>query len=375
MDKDREFWHTLGMSRCGGLGFRCLSIARSVGFSAFVCWLALTGSEALLRAQEIPASTDESIHTLHVYTNLVQIPTLVLDPGRQRIAVPIAEDRFSVSVDSGPWFRATHVRREGGDPISLAILLDMRFGADDFIPKLRDAMADLATSSLHERDHVSIYTLGCDLMRSANDVPADATQLAQGVDDGLKFWAIQKTVVCLQQDHLWDALAYIGGQLYQLPGRRVILAVSQGRDIGSKKTWNETRSYLQAAGVAVFGISHAIPEPKIHSQEVDQFGAMCESNGGLVFTTAMPMFSGTVKTFVTMVRDRYIVEFPRPTDATPGTHEMRIKIAKGDTDFIRAAGISMPIQDPAVLTDPTTVSAGPKDTPEIGSRKVLSKPQ
>jgi hypothetical protein len=34
----------------------------------------------VLAAQAVPVQQDEPIHTLHVYTNLIQIPTLVFGP-------------------------------------------------------------------------------------------------------------------------------------------------------------------------------------------------------------------------------------------------------------------------------------------------------
>ncbi|HEX3966591.1 MAG TPA: hypothetical protein VHW70_01375 [Edaphobacter sp.] len=332
-------------------------------------------SGSVLAAQTIQVPQDGQVSTLHVYTNLIQIPTLVLGPALDQIKKPIAENKFSVSVDSGPWFRASHVRREEDDPISLAILLDMRWGEGDFIPKLRDSITDLTPSLLHARDHVSIYVLGCDLMRSLNDVPADTLHLRDGVDEALRFWSAQRTVVCLEQDHLWDALSYVAGQLYQLPGRRVILALSLGFDKGSKHTWNETRRYLEDTGVAVFGVSHSIPGVQIEQRELNLFGSVCESSGGLVSRATVPTFAAAVKTFVTMVRDRYIVEFPRPSNATPGPHDMRVKIDDHRVGLITAAGISLPVQDPAVLADPATVSAGPKDAPEMGTRKILTKSQ
>jgi hypothetical protein len=369
-----RFWHTFGMARFGGLGSRCQSKAQGMRVIVCVAGLLAVWGGRVLAAQTVQVPQGGQVPTLHVYTNLVQIPTLVLGHGLEQIEKPIAENKFSVSMDSGPWFRATHVRREGDDPISLAVLLDMRFGAGDFIPKLRDSIADLAPSLLHERDHVSIYVLGCDLMRSLNDVPADAVQLQNGVDGALKFWSAQRTVACLKQDHLWDALSYIAGQLYQLPGRPVILAVSQGIDNGSKHTWNETRSYLQGTGVAVFGVSHTIPTVEIEHRELDFFSSMCESSGGLVYRAAIPTFAATVKTFVATVRDRYIVEFPRPSNAIAGQHDMHVKIDDDRVGLITAAGISVPMPDPALLADPTTVSVGPKDTPEMGTRKILTKP-
>src|SRR5271170_3126668 len=81
-----------------------------------VCW-----SEAMLAAQDrASAATPNDAQgvptpTLHVYENLLQVPVLVLWSNRDRLQKPISAERFSVSVDAGPWFRATHVRREGDD--------------------------------------------------------------------------------------------------------------------------------------------------------------------------------------------------------------------------------------------------------------------
>lgn len=376
MGVEGDFWHTFGMARFVEHLGRGSSVARRMRFS--ICALGFfTASMGWgLRAQEVPVPKDGTVPTLRVYTNTIQTPALVLGPDREQIAKPIAANKFSISVDSGPWFRATHVRLEGDDPISLAILLDMRRGEGDFAPKIGDAIANLSPSLLHTKDHVSIYALGCDLTRSLNDAPADASRLRLGVKRALEFWTEQKNITCLQQDHLWDALAFIAGQLYQLPGRRVILAVSGGRDSGSKHTWNETRSYLQDTAVAVFGMSHAYPfSADIYRPTEDFFSLVCELSGGIVYRTQIQTLTPMMETFVTTVRGRYIVEFPRPKNATPGPHGMRLKIANHDKDFIRAAGITVPLPDPEVLADPATVSAGPTDAPEIGDRHILKKPQ
>jgi hypothetical protein len=89
-----------------------------------------------------------------------------------------------------------------------------------------------------------------------------------------------------------------------------------------------------------------------------------------------------LKDFVAMLRERYIVEFPRPTkslpgghaEALPGEHDMEVRIAKGKY-FIRPAGISVPIPDAAVLADPATVPSDPSLTPQPGTRKPLTQPQ
>src|ERR1700736_1283443 len=108
-----------------------------------------------LIGQGEPQGIDSGVPTLHVYTNLVQVPTLVLAMNNDLIGKTIAESRFSVSIDSGRWFRATHVRQEGDDPISLSILLDVSGDAADLMPKMEDALGKLASLSLHSRDRVS----------------------------------------------------------------------------------------------------------------------------------------------------------------------------------------------------------------------------
>jgi hypothetical protein len=82
----------------------------------------------------------------------------------------------------------------------------------------------------------------------------------------------------------------------------------------------------------------------------------------------------TLTRFTQTVRERYIVEFPRPLNSTP-EHGLQVKIEKSEDDFIRSAGISVPMQDPAVLADPATVASDPSRAPVEGTRRALSNPQ
>jgi len=377
-----RFWHTFGMAGAGDL--RLLPrVFRTRGI--LLCAVGMVLSAVALTAQETPNPQGEPIHTLHVYTNVVQVPTLVLGPNRERIKTPIAESRFSVSIDDGPWFRATHVRPEGDDPISLSILLDVNGDSETVMSKMAEAIAGLAPLNLHPKDHVSIYAFDCSLVRSLNDVSADSAQLKVGVEAALESWTKRRHEKqkpdCSQRTHLWDAIGHLTGELYKLPGRRVILAVSEGKDDGSTHTWNEVRAYAQSAGVAIFGLTYipAYARDTSHtfrrSLTEDPFQLLCELNGGMVFQTTSRSLGEQLKSFTTTVRERYIVEFPRPSNATSGEHEMEVKIAKGEMDFVRSAGISVPIPDPALLADPTTVSVGPQQTPEMGDRRTVSKPQ
>lgn len=330
--------------------------------------------------------------TLHVYVNTVQVPVLVLGPNQDRVG-PIATNRFSVSFDSGPSFPVAHARLEGDDPISLAILLDVSGHSAGLMRNASDGIAGLAPNWLHPHDNVSIYSLGCKLTRSA-EVPAEASTLKRAVDDALapsqNRTPDKHARRCQQTIHLWDALVYATNQLRGLPGRRVILVLTDGKDEGSRNTWNELRLFAQTSAVAVFAVrstkaasletpegtavdsSYAIRQiwPNFGRSMEDPLNSVCQLSGGMVFTTDERSLAKTLQRFTSIVRGRYIVEFPRP-NGTSGPHDMQVRVNKGADYFIRPTGISVPIADPALARDPTTVPADPAHEPEMGSRKIL----
>jgi len=103
--------------------------------------------------------------------------------------------------------------------------------------------------------------------------------------------------------------------------------------------------------------------------------SLCELSGGTVMRMSDPAaLTRSLEKFVTMLRERYIVEFPRPANSTAGEHGMEVKIDKG-TYLIRSSGVSMPVPDSALMADPSTIQAGPSQTPEQGTRKVTNKPK
>lgn len=357
------------MARVGGLGLASGSIRRVallwVWAAGFAGW-----SVRPLPGQEGPTPT------LHVYTNLVQIPTLVLDQNLKPVA-PIAESRFFVSLDGGPRFRVTHVRPEGDDPISLAVVLDVSQPFPNLIPEMGDALAALVPQSLHAKDHVSVYSMDCSLLHSANALPADPVTLKRSVDVALQAWRARGRdrwkSDCKGPLNLWDSLNIVSQALYQQPGRRVILVVTDGVDRGSRLAWNALRETSQARGEAIFGLTQ-IADPELHSwprNSEDIFNSLCQLSGGIVLTATEKSLQEQLRKFMELVRGRYIVEFPHPVDTIGGYHGMDITIEKSKA-VVLATGVGVPVDDPAVLRDPTTVPVDPSSVPQVGKRKVLS---
>jgi len=185
----------------------------------------------------------------------------------------------------------------------------------------------------------------------------------------------QAQVGCNPTLHLSDALTFVMDGLHRLPGRRVMLAITDGNDKGSKYSWNDVRTHATATGVAVFGMGyiHSVFGQYRTTSYGDAFRSVCELSGGMVFPSNGRDVAETLQRFTKTVRERYIVEFPPPFNSTAGGHRLLITIDKLDA-FIRPAGITVPMADPAVLADPMTVPADPSRAPMAGTRQVLIKP-
>jgi len=338
------------------------------------------GLGAVLYAQE------GTPYIFHTYSNLIQIPVLALDEHHQAIR-PDIPLKFDVSIDSGPPFPAPHVRLEGDDPISLAILLDMSGDQNDIISSLDVAIASLAPHFLLPQDHVSVYAVDCRLVRTAIDIPADASQLKSAVDAAVHSPLIHgpnKThAACGRSLKVWDALSYVTSQLSSQPGRRVILAITAGHDKGSAHSWKDLKDYADNMGVAIFGLADVFDVVDVpygvsagsstdshYKGYEDDFQMLCELSGGSAETMNQRNLLGRLTDFITALRTRYIVEFPRPDALSKGPHSFLVTVADPHY-FIRPAGISLPIADPAILADPSTLPSDPSHAPVVGNRKIL----
>ncbi len=351
--------------------------------------LALALTLPVLHAQQ----TTSPQYVFHAYSNLIQIPVLALSEYQQPIP-PDTTLSFAVSIDGGTPFPAKHVRSEADDPISLAIVIDMSGDQQRIAPVLADEIADLAPDLLQPQDHVIVYAVDCKMARTANDIPIDKASLRRAVDD-----AVQSTLphgdrnqTCPTALHLWDTLSYATNQLSTLPGRRVLLAITDGHDNASLRSWSALREFANDSGVAIFGLADApysrAPDaasgapfgvmnktPGVASADAyeDHFQMLTQLSGGLVLIANLPDLAPTLQNFARMLRARYIVEFPRPDSLTKGPHSFAVSVANSKTPyFLRPAGISLPIADPAILADPTTVpSSDPSQAPVLGDRKIL----
>jgi hypothetical protein len=164
----------------------------------------------------------------------------------------------------------------------------------------------------------------------------------------------------------------------------VVLAVTNGKDESSRMRWADVSAYAHAASAAVFGVSYFYTPPgsqlapanmtmgmTLRAERPDQyrdFNVLCQSTGGLIFTTDQSVLADALSRFATTLRQRYIVEFPRPSNATAGPHTIDVRV-ENSRDFILAGGMSFPVVNASILADPTTVRSDPSHAPIQGKQR------
>jgi len=338
--------------------------------------------------------------TLHVYTNLKQVPVLVLTHDYQRMK-PIDPSGFRLSLDSGPRFRPTYVRREADDPISLAILIDASKPDNELLPPLIQAIAALPPDFLHPQDRVSVYAIDCTLIRTTYDSAANPAVLADGVQRAMMPWQTRQTEnnelkkqkkaippPCRTRLPLWDSLAEVLDDLDQQPGRRVLLAITDGEDTGSRTVWRNVMLHAQLHSEAVFGLlpeittisklqtpwetreTRHIEAPSFGGPE-NKFEQICVNSGGIQLQANEHTTMFRLKEFTQMLRERYILEFPRAKNEEAGIHTLAVTYRKKNDLYIASAGITVPIASEEERKGANTIQPDLSQKPTEGDRKVL----
>ncbi len=336
-------------------------------------------------AEQTPPS--DTPYKLHVYEDLVQVPTLVLNSSHGSYG-GLTAAQFTLRIDAGPPFQPRHVRLEGEDPIAMAFLLDVTStDSARLLENFDSELNKLPPDVFHPNDRISVFAYACHLVHASIDVPASFPALRTAVAAALRSPDLRGkngTQSNCGAVRLWDAIAGVATRVGSLPGRRVLFIVSDGFDSGSSNTWNTVRSYADNVGLTLIGVRPALltihlarttvaPPPYVLHIMEEPFEMLCAGTGGLTLESETGDLGSTLVHVNDLLRHRYIVEFPRPSNGTAGVHQLVINIPDKRA-IVRASGITFPIQDKGVLNDPSTVPSDPARAPVEGDRKILTQP-
>lgn len=355
-----------------------------------VALLCLTQS---LRGQTAPVATTDSPYTLHVYQDLVQLPTFVLN-SRAGSYPGLTAPQFTLRLDGGPPFHPRHARLQGDDPLQIALVFDTSEANTRALAQtVADAAPDQLAAWLNPTDELSVYALDCHLVRSSLALPYTALRLHWTLTAALASTDLHKHdkgAGCGYNRRLWDSLVPVIRATGQQPGRRIVIVVSDGTDRSSKLSWIPVARYAGSVDTTILGLRLLSIDPGLadsahgygilsgmnglSANDEEAFNLLCAKTGGPVFPVRPETVLAEMHQLVDLLRQRYILEFPRPRRDAAGIHQVVVTVPDPRTSVF-AAGIAFPPRPTQRDTDPATIASDPTQAPTIGDRKMLNQPQ
>ncbi|HEY9138919.1 MAG TPA: hypothetical protein VIM67_11655, partial [Terriglobus sp.] len=253
--------------------------------------------------------------------------------------------------------KPARIRLEGDDPIDLTLLID-RSVRDDGIWNDLPKSLDSLIQSLQPHDHLTVFAMdGCKARRLGEEMEAfKEEKLRQSVTSAMQlqpYWASHhRKEECPQPLTYWDMVFYAAKRLSQSSGRKLIVTLGPGASINTQGAAN-IHNILLNNSISLFPIVHnsstgGLPLSSINfttSDSLIPLMTQAEESGGVVLGATWRSLAKTLAQPVLMARGRYILEFPRPDSLPGGQHH--ITVADGHPrDFIRSAGIAVPVADP-----------------------------
>ncbi|WP_433965339.1 hypothetical protein [Tunturiibacter gelidiferens] len=131
-------------------------------------------------------------------------------------------------------------------------------------------------------------------------------------------------------------------------------------------------SQMQVKSAALINQQIIRHSPLLQSPE-DKLDQICELSGGVEMQTERKVESWRLKEFTQMVRERYILEYPRGKDRKAGVHSLEVSLERDDL-FIRPSGTTAAVASQDEIKGLNTIPTDPSLKPAEGKRTVLLPP-
>jgi hypothetical protein len=341
------------------------------GYSALIGLALLSGWSVDALGQA--ASPPPEIPTIHVTTDLIQVPVLALKLPF-RTASGLARRNFIVRLDGGPPFQPSYVRQQGNEPIGLGIMVAADTSEPEQLSRgLQAAFQGWPADLLNGTDRISIYVSGCRLVRSLNNASADLTLSRDSIVNAASYSTFQATLEGGKDCSRLPMEAALEAAIYQIANTakwKVLLVVMNGERPMDISSLRRVQAIAATQGVTLFAIKYLQQGsfPASVYSEKEGLNVLVSSLGGISVPSSFEDLGAVTETVIRDIRQRYIVSFPRPGNGSAGAHRLDIKTnAKGV--IVRSSAASAPLLDSAACTGISGSSSCPEQRPQYGTSK------
>ena len=226
-----------------------------------------------------------------VEVNFVELYATVLDRNRRPVE-GLEQKDFAVSED-GVKQEIARFERVANQPIHAAVTIDISSSMDKNLDKARTSALQFLQGTIKPKDRAAVVTFNDHpnlTVKFTNDLPALAGGLA-----GLK--AERGTA-------LYDSIIFTLYYFTGVKGQRAMLLLTDGKDEGSRFTYEDALEYARRAGVTIYAIGLGDDADKRKLERISE-----ETGGRAFFLKSVDELAGIYSTIETELRSQYLVAY------------------------------------------------------------------
>jgi Ca-activated chloride channel family protein len=247
-----------------------------------------------------------------VNVDFVELYTTVLDRQGHPVTSGLKAQDFTVAEDGA---RQTIARAEpvADVPIHAAIAIDVSASMEPSLAQAQAAALQFLQGTIRPRDRAEVITF--------NDHPMLAVKFTRDVQElsgGLAGLKAERGTA------LYDSLIFSFYTFNGLKGRRALLLLSDGRDEGSRFSFEECLEFARRAGVTVYAIGLG------DDVEKRKLSRIAEETGGRAFFLKRDGdLAAIYATIAAELRAQYLIAYQSTTNRTdPGFRTVDLKVTR-----------------------------------------------
>jgi Ca-activated chloride channel family protein len=246
-----------------------------------------------------------------VQVNFVELYTTVLDKQNRPVEGLTAKD-FTVTED-GTRQEIARFDRVTDLPIHAAVTLDISGSMEKSLDKARQAALQFLTSTIRPRDRAAVVTFNDHpnlTVKFTKDLPTLAAGLA-----GLK---------AERGTSLYDSVIFTLYYFTGVKGQRAMLLLSDGKDEGSRFTFDDALEYARRAGVTIYSIGLG---DDVDRRKLDKLSE--ETGGRAFFVKNVEDLAGIYSTIESELRSQYLLAYQSTnTSGGNGFRSIDLKVSR-----------------------------------------------
>ncbi len=239
-----------------------------------------------------------------VEVNYVELYTTVLDREKRPVQGLTQKD-FAVTED-GVKQEISRFEKVDDQPIHAGVTIDISASMEKSLDKARTAALEFFQKIIQPKDRAAVVTFNDHpnlTVKFTNDVPTLASGLA-----GLK--AERGTA-------LYDSIIFTLYYFTGVKGQRAMLLLTDGKDEGSRFTFEDAMEYARRAGVTIYAIGLGDDPDKRKLEKLSE-----ETGGRAFFLKNVDELPGIYSTIETELRSQYLIAY-QSSNTTSGGNTFR----------------------------------------------------